>query len=246
VNATCHGLNNGTACADATGATAPISYLWSTGDTTQCVDSLAPGTYIVAITDANGCAGSDTIVITEPELLAIAGDVLVYPNGYNVSVINGSDGAIDISVTGGSGVYTYVWTIVNDSTAEDQLNLVADTYVVVVTDANGCTVTAEYILEQPPIIELPTGFSPGNFDGMNDYYVIHGIDGLIDNKFTVFNRWGQVIYEKEGYHNDWAGTNQNGNMMPDGTYFILFTVKVPGQGELTFKATVEQRQNLGK
>jgi gliding motility-associated-like protein len=246
VNATCHGLNNGTACADATGATAPISYLWSTGDTTQCVDSLAPGTYIVAITDANGCAGSDTIVITEPELLAIAGDVLVYPNGYNVSVINGSDGAIDISVTGGSGVYTYVWTIVNDSTAEDQLNLVADTYVVVVTDANGCTVTAEYILEQPPIIELPTGFSPGNFDGMNDYYVIHGIDGLIDNKFTVFNRWGQVIYEKEGYQNDWAGTNQNGNMMPDGTYFILFTVKVPGQGELTFKATVEQRQNLGK
>jgi flagellar hook assembly protein FlgD len=76
--------------------------------------------------------------------------------------------------------------------------------------------------------------------------VIHGIDGLIDNKFTVFNRWGQVIYEKEGYQNDWAGTNQNGNMMPDGTYFILFTVKVPGQGELTFKATVEQRQNLGK
>ncbi|UPT68693.1 MAG: Ig-like domain-containing protein [Sphingobacteriales bacterium JAD_PAG50586_3] len=247
VNATCHGINNGSGCAQATGATAPISYLWSNGDTTQCVDSLAPGTYIVTIIDANGCTGSDTIVITEPEMLAIAGDVLVYPNGYNISVIDGTDGAIDITVSGGSGSYAYNWNVGNGSTTlEDQISLPADTYVVVVTDTNGCAVTAEYILEQPPVIELPTGFSPGNMDGMNDYYVIKGIDGLIDNRFTVFNRWGQVIYEKEGYTNDWAGTNKGGDMMPDGTYFVLFTVKVPNLGEQTFKATVELRKNFSK
>ena len=71
--------------------------------------------------------------------------------------------------------------------------------------------------------------------------MIHGIENLKDNKFTVFNRWGQVIYEKEAYANEWEGTNGNGTLMPDGTYFVLFTVQVPGQGQLTFKETVELR-----
>ncbi|CAF0787684.1 unnamed protein product [Rotaria sordida] len=247
VNVSCNGLNNGSACAEATGTTPPVSYLWSNGDTTQCTDSLAPGTYVVTITDANGCSGSDTIVITEPDAIVVAADIPVYPNGYNVSVADGSDGSIDLTVSGGTVPYTYDWNLpAPNDILEDQVSLPADTYIVVITDANGCTITEEYILTEPPLIVLPTGFSPDNGDGLNDYYVIHGIEGLTDNKFTVFNRWGQVIFEKEGYQNDWAGTNFSGKLMPDGTYFILFTVNVPNQGNLTFKATVELRHNLGK
>jgi gliding motility-associated-like protein len=241
-NVSCNGLNNGSACANVTGATAPLSYQWSNGDTTQCIDSLAAGTYVVIVTDANGCSATDTVAITQPDPIVIAADILVYPNTYNVSVNGGSDGSIDLTLNGGVGPYSYNWNVSGvDSLNEDLANLPADTFIVVVTDANGCTITEEYILTEPPIIELPTGFSPLNGDGLNDYYVIHGIDGLTDNKFTVFNRWGQVIYEKAGYTNDWAGTNGDGKLMPDGTYFILFTVKVPGLGELTFKETVELR-----
>jgi gliding motility-associated-like protein len=247
VNVSCNGLNNGSACAEVTGSTPPVSFLWSNGDTTQCTDSLAPGTYVVIVTDANGCTGSDTIVITEPDAIIVAADIPVYPNGYNVSGPDAEDGSIDLTVTGGTVPYTYDWNLpAPNDILEDQVSLPADTYVVVITDANGCTITEEYILTEPPLIELPTGFSPDNGDGLNDFYVIHGIDGLIDNKFTVFNRWGQVIFEKEGYQNDWAGTNFQGRLMPDGTYFILFTVNVPNQGNLTFKATVELRHNLGK
>ncbi|UPT66742.1 MAG: tandem-95 repeat protein [Sphingobacteriales bacterium JAD_PAG50586_3] len=246
-NVSCNGLNNGQACANVTGATAPVAYLWSNGDATQCADSLAPGTYVVVITDANGCSASDTIVITEPDAIVVAADIPVYPNGYNISVANGSDGSIDLTVTGGVLPYQYNWDITTiDSTSEDLQNLSCDTFTVTITDANGCAITEEYVLTCPPVIELPTGFSPSNFDGLNDYYVIHGIETFTDNKFTVFNRWGQVIYEKEGYANDWAGTNFQGRLMPDGVYFVLFTVNVPNQGELTFKATVELRHNLGK
>jgi gliding motility-associated-like protein len=247
VNVSCNGLNNGSACANVTGATAPVSYLWSNGANTQCADSLAPGTYVVQVTDANGCSATDTIVITEPDPIVVAADIPVYPNGYNISVANGSDGSIDLTVTGGVLPYQYSWDIATiDSTSEDLQNLSCDTFTVTITDANGCAITEEYVLTCPPVIELPTGFSPGNMDGLNDYYVIHGIETFTDNKFTVFNRWGQVIYEKEGYANDWAGTNFQGRLMPDGVYFVLFTVNVPNQGELTFKATVELRHSLGK
>jgi gliding motility-associated-like protein len=247
VNVSCNGLNNGSACANVTGATAPVSYLWSNGANTQCADSLAPGTYVVQVTDASGCSATDTIVITEPDPIVVAADIPLYPNGYNISVANGSDGSIDLTVTGGVLPYQYSWDIATiDSTSEDLQNLSCDTFTVTITDANGCAITEEYVLTCPPVIELPTGFSPGNMDGLNDYYVIHGIETFTDNKFTVFNRWGQVIYEKEGYANDWAGTNFQGRLMPDGVYFVLFTVNVPNQGELTFKATVELRHSLGK
>jgi gliding motility-associated-like protein len=241
-NVSCNGLNNGFACANVTGTTGALTYQWSNSDATQCTDSLGIGTYIVIVTDANGCTATDTVVITEPDPIVIAADIPVYPNGYNVSIIDGEDGSIDLTLNGGVAPYTYNWNVNNaDSTLEDLSGLPADTFTVIVTDANGCTIVEEYILTEPPLIELPTGFSPQNGDGKNDYYVIHGIENLKDNKFTVFNRWGQVIYEKEAYANDWEGTNGNGTLMPDGTYFVLFTVQVPGQGQLTFKETVELR-----
>lgn len=244
VNVSCNGLNNGSACATVTGATAPVTYLWSNGDTESCIDSLAPGTYIVQVSDANGCGATDTIVITEPDPIVVAADIPVYPNGYNISINGGEDGSIALTVSGGAVPYSFNWNISSaDSVLEDLYNMPADTYQVVITDANGCTLVEEYILTEPPLIELPTGFSPLNGDGLNDYYVVKGLEAFKDNKFTVFNRWGQVIFEKEGYANDWAGTNFSGKPMPDGTYFVLLTVNIPNEGEKTFKATVELRNN---
>ncbi|NUO01777.1 MAG: T9SS type A sorting domain-containing protein, partial [Saprospiraceae bacterium] len=55
--------NNGTATAVAVGGTAPLSYLWNTGDTTATVQQLAPGTYTVTVTDANGCSATTEVVV---------------------------------------------------------------------------------------------------------------------------------------------------------------------------------------
>jgi len=69
-------------------------------------------------------------------------------------------------------------------------------------------------------IKVYTGFSP-NGDGTNDTFVIEGTLSNPDNKLSVFNRYGNQVYFKENYRNDWGGT-WNGKNLPDGTYFYLY------------------------
>ncbi|MCP3929356.1 MAG: T9SS type B sorting domain-containing protein [Bacteroidetes bacterium] len=64
-----------------------------------------------------------------------------------------------------------------------------------------------------------TGISPNN-DGINDLFVIHGIEQYPDNELSVFNRWGHLIYREEGYRNEWGATFKD-EILPDGTYFYL-------------------------
>jgi gliding motility-associated-like protein len=65
-----------------------------------------------------------------------------------------------------------------------------------------------------------SGFSP-NGDGTNDNFMVQGIERFPNNKLSVFNRWGNQVYEAENYANDWDGTS-SGQRLPDGTYFYIF------------------------
>jgi len=86
---------------------------------------------------------------------------------------------------------------------------------------------------------IPEGFSPNN-DGTNDLFVIRGIANYPDNKFTIFNRWGNKVYEKNGYLSTWDGTNTEGmnvgsNELPVGTYFYILNL---GDGSPFYKGTI--------
>ncbi|TNE27891.1 MAG: hypothetical protein EP346_10980 [Bacteroidetes bacterium] len=118
-------------------ANANITYLWSTGDTTQSIDSLTAGTYWGRATDTStGCIASDTITLVQPDTLVI--DSIVLNN--NVSCYGGSDGSVTVYHTGGTGVVTYTFTGLNTSVVLNDPNaLIADDYTVLVTDENGCT-----------------------------------------------------------------------------------------------------------
>jgi len=84
----------------------------------------------------------------------------------------------------------------------------------------------------PTIVELivsevsvPEGFSP-NGDGINDVLVIRGLELYPNNELLIFNRWGNKIYEANGYMNDWDGTSMFGitvgdDELPEGTYFYI-------------------------
>lgn len=72
---------------------------------------------------------------------------------------------------------------------------------------------------------IPSGFSPNN-DGVNDKFIIDNISDYPENKLTILNRWGSVVYEKVSYQNEWEGTNDNGvkigkEDLPVGTYFYI-------------------------
>ncbi|MCT4600219.1 MAG: gliding motility-associated C-terminal domain-containing protein [Marinifilaceae bacterium] len=75
--------------------------------------------------------------------------------------------------------------------------------------------------------DFPTGFTP-NDDGVNDYYVIQGIDKYPNNEFVVFNQWGDIVYRSSPYKNDWNGVSTKGvslsseDKLLDGTYFYYF------------------------
>ncbi len=106
----------------------------------------------------------------------------------------------------------------------------------------------EMIAEQKSFI-IPNAFSP-NGDGINDYYVITGIEGngitAEKSNLEVFNRWGTLVYRSKGikYGQDkewWDGKSTTANMvsigsdLPNGTYFYVFSVEINEDGEVKTK-----------
>ena len=82
------------------------TYAWSNGETTEDLSDLGAGTYSVVATDENGNSVSIEVEITESEAMAISETHSDY-TGYGVSCNGATDGSIDVTVTGGTGVYTY-------------------------------------------------------------------------------------------------------------------------------------------
>ena len=132
-NLKCNGDNNGSATANVTGGTAPITYLWNTGATTSSISNLVAGVYSVTATDRNGCSASASVTITQPTRLVLS------INSTPTSC-GGNNGTVTVSASGGTAPYSYAWS--NGATTASVSNLAAGNYSVVVTDANGCKATA--------------------------------------------------------------------------------------------------------
>jgi len=61
-------------------------------------------------------------------------------------------------------------------------------------------------------------------DGLNDYFFIEGIDNYPDNQLTIINRWGEIVYQEQGYDNEsvrWDGYSYNGKLLPQATYYYV-------------------------
>ena len=113
----------------------------------------------------------------------------------------------------------------NPSTEVTNLNFGITVFIWTMTNGFCSDVDTVYVdYDQSCDLELPSGFSP-NDDGYNDGYLIRGIEGYPNNNFTVFNRWGNKVYSKENYKNtDWKGNNNNGDNIPEGTYYVVLTI----------------------
>ena len=66
----------------------------------------------------------------------------------------------------------------------------------------------------------PQAFSP-NGDGINDIFRIKGLEDYPDNRIEIINRWGNIIYIKAPYLNEWDGKTTAGKDLPEGTYFYI-------------------------
>ncbi|MEY8848926.1 gliding motility-associated C-terminal domain-containing protein, partial [Psychroserpens sp. XS_ASV72] len=110
------------------------------------------------------------------------------------------------------GFGDYVNTaIVEDSSGRTDINL------------NNNTSSASV---DPICLTIYNEFSP-NGDGVNETFVIDCIETFANNKVEIYNRWGNIVYEKQGYRNDWDGTSNGrvvvneSNELPEGTYYYV-------------------------
>ena len=104
----CNGASDGWIDVTVGGGTGVYIYDWSNGEASEDVSDLEAGTYSVTVTDENGCSVSIEVTLTPPDGLAISASWSDYTD-YGVSCNGASDGSIDVTVSGGTGVYTYDW-----------------------------------------------------------------------------------------------------------------------------------------
>lgn len=92
-------------------------------------------------------------------------------------------------------------------------------------DSSTLIITVTYDSDYPVVV--PNGFSP-NGDGVNDNFVIPGIEDFPGNELVVYNRWGSKVYSATGYNNSWDGKSNNnmafGEPLAAGTYFYVLTL----------------------
>lgn len=164
---TCNGFSNAAINTTITGGTSTFTFNWDNGiGNVEDPNALAAGVYHLTVTDGNGCAAIDSITITEPiALTANAIPDTIY-NGFEISCNGNSDGAIDLTVSGGVVPYTYLWS--NGDTLSDMDSLAAGSYTVTVTDSLGCEITTSITLNEPTILTASvTSVNPTCF-GINN------------------------------------------------------------------------------
>ena len=199
----CFGQKDGTATVLVSGQTNPVNYSWSNGGNTQTIQNLSVDNYFVTVTDGSGCSSILSGTIQEPSELNLD----LFATG--VTTTNGNDGSVTANASGGTqfsgGTYQYNWS--NGGNSKVISGLIAGTYSVTVTDANGCTISKSVeILEVDcqmsiqldfenascpnvadgsiTITEVPGGVSPLTYNWSNGG-TLSAIENLLPGNYTV-------------------------------------------------------------
>ena len=215
----------GLAIAVPAGAVPPYQFVWDFGATVDYITGLSYGIYTVTITDTNGATTMDTVLI----------DALDYDcDGiYNVDEggsPNGGGGNGDID---GDGIPNQEDEDSDGDGLPDDQEFDYDNDGVGFDDCDGDGIP-NFLDSDLCELLVPAVFTP-NDDGDNDYWEILGIQAFPENNVKVFNRWGEIVYLKEGYNNEFNGrankrTQMNGGdgLLPTGTYYYVIKVYQTG------------------
>ena len=186
------------------------------GTSTYQVTSVSSSEFSVN-TSYNGGSAVDLLAGTDGLSVGSTGSITLQitltPNMYYGPYVNSAVGAAN----GLSGFGT-----TSDSSASGNVVDINANGIANELSENDPTI---FSIEKPIVnIFVPAGFSP-NGDGINSTYVIEGVPVGIKIALTVYNRWGNIVYEAADYQNDWNGIATKGviigSALPDGTYYAL-------------------------
>ncbi|MDD4234702.1 MAG: PKD domain-containing protein [Bacteroidales bacterium] len=183
-DATC-GLANGSASVSVSGGSNPYSYNWSNGGITGTINNILAGNYTVTVTDGDGCT-------VEGSVSVIDGGV---PFSISTSVVsdascnNYCDGSATVTVTGGSGPFSYTWSSGSNPNSQTVTGLCDGTHYVTVAEGL-CQVNASVSISEPPAITATTS-------------TVGSHCGLPDGSATVTASGGTVSGD---YSYEWSST----------------------------------------
>ncbi|MBL4703599.1 MAG: gliding motility-associated C-terminal domain-containing protein, partial [Flavobacteriales bacterium] len=204
-----------------------VSFHWEdvTGAVLSLNDTLivsTGGCYVLVGTDGL-CTNTDTVCV----------NIYTLPNpdaGANQTVPTGTSTTIGGSPTT-DPLFNVLWIpntyLDNDSIQNPNVVSIdsTTTYIVMVTDTNGCIGYDTVLVDIYPDIFFPTGFTP-NGDGINDDWELDYFDQFPDVEIEVYNRWGQQLFYNRGYTQRWDG-RYNDKDLPEGTYYYVIKLNHP-------------------
>ncbi|PCH91007.1 MAG: hypothetical protein COB85_09740 [Bacteroidetes bacterium] len=218
------------------GGVPPYNYQWndSQSQTTSKATNLCIGMYVVEVTDANGCPVFivDSIVSAPaiPNIPDFAADM------YLTTIFNTDIDFYDMSV----GATTYLWDFGDgtEDTVQNPTHTFPESqpgvYTVVLTTTNslGCTetVSREIIIKGDFSIFAPNSFTP-NGDGMNETFFPKGTGIDLNNfKMSIYDRWGDKIFETDNIAKQWDGHVNNGRKKAQMDTYIWLIVTYDQEG----------------
>ena len=191
----CNGDCEGEITATPDTGVAPYTYLWndSLAQTNATATGLCAGTYTVIVVDGLGDTITSVAAVTEPAVLAVT------CGGISPSCNSCTDGSTIATVTGGTGPYTYLWDDAAAQTTAIATGLGSGTYNLVVTDANGCTVSASPISISVGVEESIKGESINIFPNpvKNDLFVSFTLLQQDHLAVVLRNYLGEVVYSDD-------------------------------------------------
>ncbi len=226
----CKGNDSGIIALELTGGMAPFSFQWSNGENSQSLSNLTPGVYGYTVTDVLGCESARTLTLTEPEE-----DLILQFDVTSETCIGTFDASVMVTVQGGTAPYEFRWS--DGFSFPIMNNIASGEYFITVTDANDCQTAASLLIGQKCQPQIYNTITP-NEDGINDFWKIPDIELFPENEVRIYNRWGELVFETNGYANTWNGRSSNGKNLSDGAYFYVVRLNNANDSVLTGSITV--------
>lgn len=237
--------------------TGASTYTWSSGQNTSSI-VITPATttsFTVSGLDLNGCENissyTHTVIICPEIFTATVSTKNISCNGKNDGEIH-----VDYTNTYSNSAVSFNWnpsTLCHDDTCDSLKNLPSGIYYltlkVTYTLNNSLVKTDSIVLDPITLldergdcaIKVFNGVS-ANGDGINDIMVIENIEQFPGNKVWVYNRWGQLVFETNGYNNTdraWPAKGEENNLVAN-TYFYIIDL---GNASKPIKGWVELIKN---